>query len=90
MCQHQTCRGGGGVVCQHHISQFSHFADKVNILKLNILFEYISFNFMQFLAHLAMPKMSLYDHDLLLLLVLALASVSVDSLPDIFKMAALL
>ena len=38
-----------------------------------------------------MPKMSLYDHDLLLLLLSALVSVSlsVDSLPAIFKMAVI-
>ena len=44
-----------------------------------------------FLAHLAMPKMNKYDNDLSLLLLssLASASMSVDSLPAIFKMAAL-
>ena len=38
-----------------------------------------------FLAHLAMPKVSLYDHDLLLSLVLSglLASVCVDSSPSV-------
>ena len=41
---------------------------------------------MSFLAHLAMPKMSLYDHHLLLSLSsLLLASVSVDSSPINFQ-----
>ena len=40
-----------------------------------------------FLAHLAMPKMSLYDHHLSLvsLVLLLLASVSVDSSPINFQ-----
>ena len=36
------------MVSQRHFSPFNHFADKFCVL--NILFEYISLNFMQFLS----------------------------------------
>ena len=36
------------MVYQHHFSPFSYFVDKFCVL--NILFEYMSFNFMQFLS----------------------------------------